>query len=478
MTCSRGRSRAASWVVGVLFVAALSAASGRWAAAQDGGWSRPELIYETAESIDTPFLAAGANGVTHLFWRESRRDTSDPDVQLEAIFYANDRDGVWSQGRDVIAMSGLGGPAAAVDSEGVVQLIWHGPNNALFHSLAGTESARSAQGWVEPVTIATANVNAHVVVGEDRATHVVFPGTDASGVYYVRYDVAADVWTSPVAVSATAANTSSADYARLAIGPDGTLHVVWTEFLLPQGWPPMGIYYAQSTDDGATWSRATELAGENNVQANIAVDSAGRVHVAWNGVVGVGGRYHQWSDDGGLTWSPVADVVAAGQGGTEGPPQLAIDSADTLHLLSTFSGCAHHAAWRDGAWTEPVCISGREAMAGGYIEQPALTVTNGNELHAVFWDDRARLWHTSLTTDAPFVAPVVPMQAAPPAVGPQEGTPMAVPEATPRPTFDLSAAPPAPGGMLASPARALLPASAAAAALLALILLIKMIRSR
>ena len=66
----------------------------------------------------------------------------------------------------------------------------------------------------------------------------------------------------------------------------------------------------------------------------IAVDSAGRVHVAWNGVVGVGGRYHQWSDDGGLAWSAVADVVAAGQGGTEGPPQLAIDSADTLHLLS------------------------------------------------------------------------------------------------------------------------------------------------
>jgi hypothetical protein len=125
-----------------------------------------------------------------------------------------------------------------------------------------------------------------------------------------------------------------------------------------------------------------------------------------------------------------------------------------------------------------VCISGREAMAGGYIEQPALTVTNGNELHAVFWDDRARLWHTSLTTDAPFVAPIVPMQAAPPAVGPEEGTPTAAPGATPRPTFDLSAAPPAPGGMLTSPARALLPASAAAAALLALILLIKMIRSR
>lgn len=468
--------RRATWCFVIMATLMTFGLLARDVAAQDG-WSRPELIYETSESIDSPYLFSDSFGITHLLWRETSRNVNTSAAGLETIFYTNDQDERWSTGYDIVAGNTLAGPRGAVDDNGVIHLIWTGQSNTLYHSLANIESARSALGWVEPVAIGTSNLNAHIVVDSERIAHVVFPGTDSAGAYYVRYDVDRDTWSFPNAVSATARADTSADYTRLAIGPDGTLHIVWTEFLLPEGWPPTGIYYAHSTDDGASWSRPVELAAENRVQANVAVDTSGIVHVAWNGVVGIGGRYHIWSDDNGSTWSEPVAVVEAGLGGTEGPPQLAVDTGGTLHFLSTFNGCAQYAAWKDGEWTEPVCISGREAMASGYIEQPALTITNGNELHAVFWDDRARLWHTSKTVDAAFIEPV-----SRPAPVLSEAS-VAIATSTPRqavsqPAMDLSSAAPQPNALFNNPARALLPAVLAALAIIGLVLLIKVIRTR
>jgi hypothetical protein len=461
-----------------LLLLLLTAAAGP-ALAQRGGWTEPELVYETVDSIDAPHLVSDPAGVTHLVWRETNRDTSTSTGEMEAIFYTNDLDGRLGQGRDIMAMSALIGPIVAGDANSLVHLIFRGPNNILYHSLSAAEDARSAQGWVQPVAIAAGNPNAHITVDGEGVAHVVFPGMETTGVYYIRYDAANDAWTSPESVSLTAGSDVSADFARLAIAPDGTLHVVWTEYLLPQGWPPTGIYYANSTDGGATWSRATELAGADNVQANIAVDSRGRVHVAWNRAVGVGGRYHQWSGDGGLTWSPLAEVAPAGEGGTEGPPQLVIDSADAVHILMTYSGCAQYARWVDGVWSAPECISGRRVTTGnGYIEQPALSIANGNQLHAVFWVDRSTLWHATMTADAPFVPPIERVEAVPAAVAAATESPGATATPALSPEFDLSSAPPPAGGLLSSPARALLPAAAAAGALLGLVLLVKLVRSR
>lgn len=450
----------------------------RTLAQSDTGWSDPELIYETVEPIDAPFLSSDRTGVTHLVWRETQRDTDLPDTRLEAIFYTNDLDSLLGQGRDIVAMSGLIGPIVAGDAGGLVHLVWRGPDNTLYYSQSSTTSARSALSWADPGAISVSNANAHILVDPERVAHVVFPGTPAmGGTYYTRYDVDNDAWIAPVMISLTASDQTSADFTRIAIGPDGKLHVVWSEYLLPEGWPPTGIYYAQSADGGETWSRATELEGKGGVQGNIAVDSRGRVHVAWNRMVGIGGRYHRWSNDGGLSWSPIAEVAPAKHGGTEGPPQLAIDSADTLHMLMTYDGCAWYARWVNGVWSEPKCISGREAMASGYIEEPAMSIANGNELHAVFWDDRARLWHTRMTTEAPYISPI-PTAVAEVSNATINEPPVVTPEPTALPAFDRSAAPSSGRGALSGPAQALLPATVVVSLLLALILLVKLIRSR
>jgi len=441
-------------------------------------WSVPQLIYQTSESIDVPYLIADANGVTHLVWREFSRSGDSDGAALEAIYYATDSGGNWSQGLDVIAMGSASGPTAAVDSNGLLHLLWQGPGMTLFHSLARVDAARTAHGWVEPLALVTSNGNAHILFDGAHAIHIAYPGTSSSGVFYLRYDLATGIWSAPTAISPTAANNTSANYTRLAIGPDGTLHVVWSEFQLPDGWPPTGVYYSSSDNSGASWSGRIELVGDGYNQSAVIADSEG-VHVVWNGMVGIGGRYHRWSNDGGQTWSPTEAVVPPGNGGTEGPPQLQIDSSGTLHLLTTYNGCAWHARWEEGRWSEPTCISGREAMASNYIEQPALALANGNQLHAVFWDDRARLWHTTLMTGAPPTNQSLPAQMTLPTAT-IEPTPAPTPTgpATPLPASITTAGPPPSAGMNAGPAWSLLLSTGAAIVLLGFTMLIKTRRSR
>lgn len=372
------------------------------------GWSEPLLIYETNEAIDTPYVFSDRFGVTHIWWREYQRETTVSATIPEMLYYMNNSHGVWSDAVDVIAMTSAVGPTGAVDNYGVVHAGWVGPLATLFHTTALTSHAESAANWSAITAIDTSNLHAHLANAPDGTIHLVYPGRESSGVFYTRYDSLRDVWTAPSRVAPAARLDVSADYASIAIGTDGLLHVVWSEFRLPEGWPPTGVYYSQSNDEGITWSEPLEIAGVDHDQINIAVTDAGQVHVAWNGQVAIGGRYHRWSADNGQTWSERTAVIPPGKGGTEGPPQLQIDNANVVHMLTTFDGCAWHVSWDSGRWSQPVCISGPKAMASNWIEQPALALYNGNELHALFWDDRARLWHTTQVTGAPPIYEVFP----------------------------------------------------------------------
>lgn len=119
-------------------------------AQNQGKWSKPEFIYETEAAINYPYVVGDGTGVTHLFWREFDKDESDSDSDLQAIIYSNDIGGRWNPGRDIIVMKSVVAPAAAVDANGLIHLLWQSTNNTLYHSLATTESAHSAQGWAQP----------------------------------------------------------------------------------------------------------------------------------------------------------------------------------------------------------------------------------------------------------------------------------------------------------------------------------------
>lgn len=377
------------------------------ASAQDdeGTWSTPVLLHEGEELLFEPSVVADLAGGVHVFWATHKDEETGTVPASEAIYYIS-WDGIkWTDPVDIVFSTGANSPRAAVDPNGQLHLLWHGPLHQLYYSNATAGNAQSAQRWTHPQIIDASNLRADLVADPRGRIHLVYPGSGTSGPYYQYSDDGGKSWSSAQNVWPTSREDSSADFASLALGDDGSLHVAWSEFELPGGWPPLGVFYSRSNDEGQTWSKSVQLAGEGFVQNDIATAPGNEIHVAWNGQVQIGGRYHRWSTDGGETWSEVA-TLAEDSGGLEGPPQLIVDSNGTLQMLIAYRGCPQHLTWRNQQWSEPVCVATEVPSALGYVEEAAMALGEGNRLHVVFWDNRKRLWYTTTRVLAPHVAPV------------------------------------------------------------------------
>jgi hypothetical protein len=395
-----------------------------YAQADHYDWSEPLLLYqvEGTEELVTPNITTDDAGNIHVFWRAYGEAQGGESF----IYYMRSDGEAWTMPVDVVDSLFTLTPRATVDKKGFIHLIWVGPGRTLTYSSAPVTGAESASNWSRPKGLNDANSSADIVLDLSGTIHVAYAGLSDSGIYYRSYTKSDDNWSLPNNISPTMRTDTSADYARLAVSENGTLHAVWTEYQLPDGWPPTGVYYSQSSDGGANWSYPVEMAGDGYVQINVIALNNMDIHVAWNGRAGVHGRFSRWSHDGGLTWSDIIPITTTGWG-TEGPPQMVKDSEGGLHVLTTFNGCAWYGQWLGWSWSALECISG-DAMLSERIEEPSMTISTGNKLHIVFWDDKKRLWYTSKETSSypippiPFVTdePIIPTETAVFAVGPQQ----------------------------------------------------------
>jgi hypothetical protein len=357
-------------------------------------WSVPTKIFEIefeSEAIYEPSVLADSTGRVHILWRV---------VGLESkfLYYSSGSDGQFSEPVDVM-VNVSNNFTAAIDDYDDIHLVWD-DGNALYYTWVPAAQAGSARAWAKPQVISAAFMRSHIVTGSAGRLHIAMAGPDGTAVLYLVSEDNGNTWSAPVHVATPMNHDGAMSDTRLAIGTDGVIHFVWTEYKLPQGWPPLGVYYTRSDDDGLSWSTPFEIAGEGYDQLTVALVGDETVHVAWNGMAGVLGRYHRGSLDGGLTWSDIN--VISEEGGTQGFPHLVIDSSNTLHLLTTYSACAWYTTWLDGRWVDPVCLSHAETY---YVEEAAMALSEGNRLHVVYWVDRQNLWYTSRQVNAPWIEP-------------------------------------------------------------------------
>ena len=381
-----------------IFDTSFSAAQGR------GEWSEPLLLFQVdgSDEILGPFMVSDLHGNVHVIWSV----TSGTQSELDKLFYMRHDVLGWTVPVDIVAAKPVRAPKITVGLDNFIYLIWQGANDDLFFSRAPLDQAEIVKNWSDPAFVTEANAHADITASSSGDIFIAYPSLVNSGVFVQDLKLSDQRLSSPMLVSLNSLTNTVSDDVNLGISLNGTLHIVWTEYYLPNAWPPRGVFYANSIDSGNTWSDAVMLAGDGYDEINITVQDDDNIHVAWNGMVGtVGGRYYRMSSDGGETWSQTFDLVPAGIGGTEGPPQLVVDSADTVHVLTTYEGCAWYTLFINQRWAPHVCISGEKALESNYIEEPAMTISEENKLHAVFWDGRKRLWYTTKTTDAPWLPP-------------------------------------------------------------------------
>jgi hypothetical protein len=400
-------------------------------------WSPPQLLYRSDQNVSNPLVVNDADDTVHVFWTESssgETTTSIPTV----IYHTELREGIWSRPTDILLAPGnesATAPEVSADKQGRLHLIFHGPNNTLYYTSVDARHAGEALAWTAPIAIATAWLNSGITVDDKGIIHVAYPGLGNQGVYYTQSSDGGRTWSDGVTIAVPHREDAAPDYAQLVVDSKGGIHVVWTEYQLPKSAPVLGSFYSHSFDEGMTWSPAVRMANGEFPEATIKRDPTDGLHIIWNGVIGLGGRYYTRSDDRGKTWSTPFPIVAKGIGGTSGYPDFVADATGTLHLATSIGEQVVYVRGQAGVWSLPVKISGNlNGLNSKSVELPRITVNQGNRLYAVVQNGFKEIYFMTAITDAPVkrstAIPIANAPTATPVVLQSEGEKNVIPEYT------------------------------------------------
>ncbi|MFO7698187.1 MAG: hypothetical protein R6X16_13660 [Anaerolineae bacterium] len=351
------RRRTALYLWALLLVLLAYFATSLSVAAQGPDWSEP-IQLNTSDGV-TPAIVVDNAGDVHVFWG------SQSDLAPGALFHTRLSRGVWGMPTDVL-ISPTGDraqyPSAVVDRAGVIHLVWAG--DAIYYSYARQENADLARGWSAPRVLSTGQATTPSIALDGQGhLHVLY--ADIYHSPHIRHTASTDggaSWREPVIVSAPQRGAVAIN-ADLAIDQNDVMHAIWAETI--EDFPPSGVYYSRSEDQGLTWSSPFAVAVGGYSWGSIGVDAENNVHLFWTGTGDWAGKYHRWSTDRGKSWTETqrvwpemagllsfATLLAATDGGFHIVAPASGWQSDPLS-----SGDIWHAAWVDGQWARPTDIS-------------------------------------------------------------------------------------------------------------------------
>lgn len=359
----------------------------------------------------SPTIVADSWGKVHAIW------VADLDASEEsagnALFYSSWDGEKWSNPNDIYfePRGGLWKPRVVVDTNGWLHLAWT-RNGKLYYSRARVENANQANSWTVPYSPSTLKAtNVSLAVDSSSNVHAVFCYNRDEG--YLAYLRTTDVdrWTTPVELASV-----EGCWTRIALDEKDRLHVVYSE--QPGSGPGSAVYYLSSDSRGSNWDspRIIDDGSSGYVDQygpswiNVAAIGPDEVHIVWHGAPS-GQRWHQWSEDGGDTWSEPSQLFPNHRGLTE-PVALAADSEGTLHMVTT--GWLeteerpigpYYSKWKDGKWAPLTEITKRTNWDP---EGPEIAIAGGNKL-VTSWrhqeNDTNQAWTAFLSLDAPAKTP-------------------------------------------------------------------------
>jgi len=394
-------------------------------------------------------IAADAEGNLHVVWNGWAGSEQPETTVRNAIFYTWWNGESWSPPVDVLLSStgtGVVPGSLLTTKDGEIILTWNDSNRILL-SRVRIGNAMSAGNW--QTTSLDEGYNPRLAVDRDNSQWSL-TWDDKTNVMLA---TSADswTWTSPLLVWSAPHDGSAPQNESVGIADDGSVHLAWSEHTERRDWNGEAIWYARTNPvDGGTL-QVREVArnepgnGPSLDSPALAIGSNGQVHLFWNNGVGSStGRYYQWSDDYGSVWSPVGNAFPELSGQT-GPAGMVFDSGGGLRLI-TAAGLNYLASWQNESWSAANVL-----WPETYSERPALTITNGNQLHVVWnacqdcTDNIKRQWSTmyaAYQVDAPAVSPEGFVAQV--TVGNQQApTPQSTPSLLP-PESSASSPPPAP----------------------------------
>jgi hypothetical protein len=310
--------------------------------AADPAWSEPITLSASEELPSLPAVATDSTGQVHVLWTEG----ITPEEPGTELLYARGGSSVepgtgaerWISPSPVLR-SPVGGAEnpAMIATDDRLHVVWSGGEGGeIFYSWAFGRDAYTSGGWSAPMQLpgpVPMGSNPVIAQGAGGSLQVLYaiPVNEQRGIYHTRSDDGGETWSPAHQVfDAAGAGWVMADQPRLAVDGQGILHAVWVRFALPGGRSPEGIYHAQSLDGGETWSQAIEIRGGPCDWPQVAVDENGRLHVVWTEAPYPGAWWHQWSEDGGQSWTlaePIPGFVRVAP-----PTRLVAGGGEAIYL--------------------------------------------------------------------------------------------------------------------------------------------------
>ena len=221
---------------------------------------------------------------------------------------------------------------------------------------------------------------------------------------------------SPAPASAVIPGAMSLDedmVPRSVVATNGEIHVVYQGKLTSR----YDIFHVSSGDGGATWTAPFNISNDpgDSFTPAIAIDSQGRLHVAWSDDTGSGTAaqlFYRRREASGV-WGGVK-AIPHNVGSFPSFPDIVVTSDDRAHLvwIETTSGIKSVYYTREtspGAFAAPRNVSGEFSSGPLADTGPALAVGPGDRLHLV-WSGVGNpegadiFYQTAIAPDFKFIA--------------------------------------------------------------------------
>jgi hypothetical protein len=308
--------------------------------------------------------------------------------------------------------------STVIDQDGLLHAF--SATDCVSYLSAQHDQAMSARAWGNRSCLdQTGLANPTVVRAEDGTIYVLYASLGNHSLRLIHSKDSGATWSSYVTAAEDPENFLLDP--MMAIDSVGRLHVVWSVGSAPDAYPPIGVYYSQSDNNGVSWKAPVQLGGIDEGQPAIAVHND-EVHILWNGDVAKKGRYYRNSRDAGETWGNVEilspPASQGGNGGLQRPPAIIVDNLGNVHALLHEQESLYYTAKIDQSWTakQPLYIPGMLRAAEVFAVR--LAITGGNQLHAIYLlasfnqlntEDRSNLiwtlFHQSREIDAVSMSP-------------------------------------------------------------------------
>lgn len=351
------------------------------------GWTAAyPIVHSPGEvAISSPNLTADTMGNLHLLYLnrpEGAKETAINYMMWNGIDWSPPVDALLDpESQHMVYLQ------STLDNSGVMHVVWFG--YALRYASAPVSQASSPRAWSLPKTIASSQGNPAIVAGSDQGLYVAYADNNGT-IAVLRSKDGGATWSAPMVVAQVSTPQTLANDLYITQDELGRLHIGWTEYELPEGWPPQATFYTQSTDSGQSWATPQLVAEANYGQMGIGIDRNNGVHLVWRSTIGGDGTFHKWSDDGGLTWSE--PDRSADRGGFSGSPTFATDTLGRLHYVL---GRTYYTMWEAGQLSPYQDLRTHSIAASiSYGEAAVLDIVNGNHVHVVYITDFNYIWHT------------------------------------------------------------------------------------